>query len=95
MQSNNNQIVSIEIFAMGPNKIPLQFKSTSSSSSNIRCRPGNNNVASKSSGAKPSKEIRDKLDFNRIQQVLLSGKKLNGEESKIYERLLGRGKWLQ
>ena len=79
---------------MGPKKI-LQIKSIISSNSNIRSRPGGNTVSSNSSGAKTSKEIKDKLDFNRIKQVLLSGKKLNKEESKIYERLLDKGKWMQ
>ena len=76
---------------MGPKKI-LQINSISSSNSNVRSRP---TVSSKSSSAKITKEIKDKLDFNRIKQVLLSGKKLNEEESKIYERLLDKGKWMQ
>ena len=79
---------------MGAKKI-LPIKSSSSSNSNIRSRPGGNTVSSKSSSAKVSKEIKDKLDFNRIKQVLLSGKKLNVEESNIYERLLDKGKWIQ
>ena len=79
---------------MGPKKI-LQINSISSSisssNSNVRSRP---TVSSKSSRAKIAKEIKDKLDFNRIKQVLLSGKKLNVEESNIYERLLDKGKWI-
>jgi len=80
---------------MGPKKI-LQInsisRSISSSNSNVRSR---STVSSKSSRAKIAKEIKDKLDFNRIKQVLLSGKKLNEEESKIYERLLDKGNWMQ
>ena len=79
---------------MGPKKI-LQVNSISSSisssNSNVRSR---HTVSSKSSRAKIAKEIKDKLDFNRIKQVLLSGKKLNVEESNIYERLLDKGKWI-